>query len=151
MSIASDKIREVLRDRPAFHRSETEIARRFSANESLLRHDLAERLASQSLECHGLNAETLDFLSSAVNDSTHSLEIGAGCSTLLFAINGATHTVVTPGADEIQRITDYAAQKEISLERVTFQCESSDKYLPKSTLQDLDIVLIDGKHAFPWP
>ena len=34
---------------------------------------------------------------------------------------------------------------------VRFVAEPSDRYLPACDVNSLDLVLLDGKHAFPWP
>jgi predicted O-methyltransferase YrrM len=63
----------------------------------------------------------------------------------------STHIAITPNGKEAEAIRDYAAKNQISLSRVEFVIESSDSYLPRCAIRDLDLVLIDGKHAFPWP
>lgn len=44
-----------------------------------------------------------------------------------------------------------AAANGISLETVEFVIEPSEQYLPRCQAAELDLVLIDGKQAFPWP
>jgi predicted O-methyltransferase YrrM len=61
------------------------------------------------------------------------------------------HIAITPNSSEVENIRQYAAANQISMDRVEFVVESSDKYLPRCESKDLDLVLIDGKHAFPWP
>ena len=65
----------------------------------------------------------------------------------------ARHVAVTPSAGEIDRIRTYAVQQQIPLESVVFVAEASEHYLPRfmDKKGDLDLVLLDGKHAFPWP
>ena len=79
------------------------------------------------------------------------LESGAGLSTLVFALSGATHTCVTPNRSEVDAIRAYAESQSIDLSRTRFLVDSSDRCLPRVELAALDLVLIDGKHAFPWP
>ena len=82
----------------------------------------------------------------------HTLETGAGQTTVAFAIAGARHIAITPDLDQTQRIQDYCRQNDIE-NRVTFINASSDVVLPSG--QDipprLDFVLIDGAHRFPFP
>jgi hypothetical protein len=52
---------------------------------------------------------------------------------------------------KINSIHDYAADNGISLDSIHFVCQASEVYLPRSELSALDLVLLDGKHAFPWP
>ena len=35
--------------------------------------------------------------------------------------------------------------------KVRFVQEPSERYLPRCEVEGLDLVLLDGKHAFPWP
>jgi hypothetical protein len=79
------------------------------------------------------------------------LETGSGVSTLVFALGGASHIAVAPHSDETQEICKYATSIGIDLSKVSFADMPSEQYLPTIALQNLDIVLIDGKHAFPWP
>jgi hypothetical protein len=37
------------------------------------------------------------------------------------------------------------------LDTVRFVAEPSERYLPGCNAANLDLVLLDGKHAFPWP
>ncbi len=49
-------------------------------------------------------------------------------------------------------IRKYAAEKKISLLHHRFINELSEEALPKLLLNNpLNFILIDGKHAFPWP
>ena len=79
------------------------------------------------------------------------LETGAGLSTLVFALRGARHTCITPNESEVDAIRSYAESQSIDLSRTRFLVDSSDRCLPRERLPTLDLVLIDGKHAFPWP
>ena len=51
----------------------------------------------------------------------------------------------------MRRIHEYARNHDIELETIRFIAEPSERYLPRTEESDLDLVLIDGKHAFPWP
>ncbi len=79
------------------------------------------------------------------------LETGAGLSTLVFALKGAKHVCITPNDSEVEAIRSYAESRSIDLSLTRFLVGSSDRCLPKEQLPPLDLVLIDGKHAFPWP
>ena len=86
-----------------------------------------------------------------IGPSSQTLETGAGISTLIFAIKGAEHTVVTPSETEIELICEYAKKKNIDLDKIRFIGQPSEKFLPNLDVQNLDMVFLDGKHAFPWP
>lgn len=146
-------IEEILKERPFFHSSETEISRGFNPGESFLPHQEAERCASQDVAsaCYGISRDVAYFISDLIGPSSHTLETGAGISTLIFAIKGATHTVVTPSESEIVAIRGYAKTKNIDLGNIQFVMKPSDQFLPSANIKNLDMVFLDGKHAFPWP
>ena len=79
------------------------------------------------------------------------LETGAGISTLIFAIGGATHTAIAPWQDEMDAIRDYATASGIDMSHVNLIASASEALLPTLDIPELDIVFIDGMHAFPWP
>lgn len=146
-----DKLRQIIEERPDFHRRETEIDRSFDPSESLLPHEDALKLTSGGLTCYGIGPDVLSYIADAVGESSRTLETGAGCSTLVFAVRKSEHIAVTPSQSEITLITQYASEHGISLEKVRFVRESSDRFLPRCEAAGLDLVLLDGKHAFPWP
>src|SRR5580693_6665085 len=118
----------VIAEKPRFHASETEISRSFDARESYLSESAARDLAAASLTCYGIGEEVLRFLADKVGPASQTLETGAGCSTLVFAIKGARHTVVTPSTDEVERIRVYAGEKGIVLQTVKFVTKASEDY-----------------------
>jgi hypothetical protein len=150
-AISMSAIERLLADRPAFHRSETEIHRSFQASESCLPPAMANQFASGGSACYAIQPEVLRFFADSVSPSSKTLETGAGLSTLVFAVRETAHIAVTPSKPEVSAIRDYAADNSISLTSVRFICEPSEYFLPRCELADLDLVLLDGKHAFPWP
>lgn len=97
-----------------------------------------------------VSEELLCWLDSHVDASYQTLETGAGISTLLFALKGATHTCIVPDAELVNRIQAYCQRHQISTETLTFHIARSEVVLPQLQL-DLNLVLIDGRHAFPSP
>ncbi len=91
------------------------------------------------------------FLDKNLRPDWTTLETGAGLSTLLFAIKKTSHTCVVPAQDEVDRLREYCANKKISLQNVDFVLDRSERALPALALKPLDLVLIDGRHAFPTP
>jgi Methyltransferase domain len=146
-----DKLQEIINERPMFHRGETEIDRPFAKGESLLSTSTIEKLENDELTCYGIGKDVLSFIADNIQKSSKTLETGAGCSTLVFAFCGADHTAVTPSLSEINLIKQYAVSHEISMHNVKFIQQSSDHFLPRCTEGEFDMVLLDGKHAFPWP
>jgi hypothetical protein len=144
-------ISEILQERPAVHRSETEISRQFGAEESSLPSATVADLASGKAKCYGISLEVARFIANHVDASSKSLETGSGLSTLVFAVCQSAHMCVTPSQTEVDGIRAYANRKGISVNRINFVVAASDKYLTTADIGDLDFVFIDGKHAFPWP
>jgi predicted O-methyltransferase YrrM len=98
---------------------------------------------------HGLIPEALQLIEDSVGAASRTLETGSGFSTITFAGTGAEHTCVVPNQAEVERIRDYCAGAGISLDRVTFYVEPSERVLPTLDTGPLDFVLLDGSHSFP--
>jgi predicted O-methyltransferase YrrM len=143
----------VLSDWPKIHSGETETSKSISAADTILRGSALESVQENvaASACHGIEHDVARFLYRTATAAMKTLEIGSGISTLVFAIRGSQHVAVTPNKSEPQAIRAYAQTRAIATDRITFVCESSDQYLPACNLQELDLVFIDGKHAFPWP
>lgn len=120
-------------------------------------HDLLSNLpklhqdGSNTLVSWKASDEVLSFIDQSVDENSKSLETGAGVSTILFALKGTNHTCIVPDKNQVELILDYCKRNSISTEKCNFQIEMSEKILPKLEVDELDIVLIDGRHAFPTP
>jgi predicted O-methyltransferase YrrM len=121
-------LRALLRDAPVFH--------------------VDEGLRPVSLQA---STDVLETIDAAVRPGCRTVETGAGLSTVVFALRGAEHVCVTPAASEIEKIRAYCASRDVDLGRVRFAVGRSEDILPTLSLRDLDLVLIDGGHAFPTP
>ena len=99
----------------------------------------------------GLAWEALAWLEENVQEGMSTLETGAGASTMVFAASGARHHVVTPDAEEERRIRAACDERGIDASNVTFLIGRSHEVLPELEAQDLDLVLVDGAHGFPYP
>ncbi len=108
------------------------------------------RLHGQA-EFWGLAWEALAFLERIVQPGMATLETGAGASTIVFAARGAHHEAVTPSAEEAERITAECGRRGISTENLTFRIGSSADVLRTWEPRPLDLALVDGAHAFPYP
>jgi hypothetical protein len=146
-----EKLEKILDQRPRFHRGETEIERSFTTAESFLSKSTVERLSGKELTCYGIEKDVLSFIADHSGPGLKTLETGAGCSTLVFALSGSDHIAITPSLNEIELIKRYGKDNDIPMDKIRFIAQPSEAYLPLSDAMDLDIVLLDGKHAFPWP
>jgi hypothetical protein len=95
--------------------------------------------------------DLLRFIDVHVRAGAKTLEIGAGVSTILFALKGTRHRCIVPAEEEVTRIKAFCRDHGISLESLTFEIDRSERCLPRLDLTGLDFVLIDGAHGFPLP
>ncbi len=95
--------------------------------------------------------EILEVIDGEVSPGAHTLETGAGVSTALFAARGAVHTCVVPFDDEVARIRQWCDSHHVPTDSLSFHAARSEQVLPTLEPTPLDVVLIDGGHAFPSP
>jgi hypothetical protein len=100
----------------------------------------------------GLQWDALAWLERNVAPGMTTLETGSGASTVVFAARGASHTAISPVADEHARIRAYCADHGIGTEKLRFiDASSHTALLEQWEPEPLDVVLIDGAHSFPFP
>ncbi|MGA7833489.1 MAG: class I SAM-dependent methyltransferase [Terracidiphilus sp.] len=100
--------------------------------------------------CWGIEQNVLEYITSVTKPFHHTLETGAGVSTLTFAKCGSNHIAISPYTDEFKKITCEAKNQGISLVKVSFIPFKSERWLPTAMFEHaFDIVLIDGMHSFP--
>ena len=141
----------ILSDRPKLHRGDPELPSGASLGpgETILPLSFLEQVQRGQQTCLAPRSEVLMHLFDLFSPEACTLETGAGLSTLVFALRGARHTCITPNESEVDAIRSYAESQSIDLSRTRFLVDSSDRCLPRERLPTLDLVLIDGKHAFP--
>lgn len=98
-----------------------------------------------------LSDDALRFLDAHVHPGSRTLEVGAGVSTILFAIKRTRHLAIVPSPDEVSRIVAWCAAHGIETDGLRFEVELSERCLPRLEIEPLDLVLIDGAHGFPIP
>lgn len=102
--------------------------------------------------CIGLNPDVLSHLYHQLSPNLQTLETGCGLSTLVFALADCRHQAIAPNKVHIQETQKTAADHGISLEKISFiQARSEDTLPHLGNPENLDVVLIDGGHAFPIP
>ena len=100
----------------------------------------------------GISVRLARFLDAQLTPQSTTLETGAGLSTILFLRRGvARHISITPYEAEFTAIRRYCADVGIDTGALEAVCAGSQRYLPSAALPPLDLVLIDGAHAFPAP
>ena len=109
-------------------------------------------LESGTKEYVGLYYETLLYLDNVLKKNDYTLETGSGISTIFFLIKETNHIAISPNADECELIKKYCEMNDISLKKLQYYIDFSEKLLPKLELADesLDSILIDGCHGFPY-
>ncbi len=136
--------------KPLLHHGETELSGPIDTSQLLLDSQQWNAIANRDV-CHGIDIDLADFLFRTVCDGWHTLETGSGLSTLIFLKRGAWHVAITPNEEESVRIKLWAGEHDVDVSRLTFVPQPSENHLPTAHYENLDCVLIDGKHAFPWP
>ena len=93
------------------------------------------------------------FLAERCPPGTRTLETGSGLSTVLFAALGAAHICCTAGQEEADRVIEHCRSRGIETSGLRFEVGSSHRTLPplEAAGTELDLVLVDGSHAFPLP
>ena len=139
----------IFADRPPIHRIAETGA--FRADRSALSRAYAAQIASLTgLQNWAPSKECARFIADTARPGMRTLETGIGLSTLAFAMSGANHITVAPHQIEMDELKKYADSIGVDMSRVTFVASGSETALPEMR-GDLDIVFIDGMHAFPWP
>lgn len=125
-------------------------------NSSIVDKLLSEKPAFQqdavgNPEAWPLEEPVLRLITEHLDGSSASLETGAGWSTVTFASTGSKHTTIVPSASEVEGIKRYCSENGIATDQIDFHVEGSQRVLPGLEPTELDLVLIDGSHAFPSP
>lgn len=97
---------------------------------------------------HGLVDDTLRWLG-GLPRPLRTLETGCGMSTLVFALRGDRHLCITPAQSEADAVRAYCDEQCVDTGGLTFEIEQSETAMPSLDPGPLDLVLIDGSHAFP--
>lgn len=98
-----------------------------------------------------LDEDVLRYINETITSQSKTLETGAGISTILFALKQSCHTCVVPDLSQIQKIKIYCEKNFIDTTNLHFAEGCSEKVLPGLEETGYDLVLIDGRHAFPSP
>ena len=147
-----DIINKILSNPPLVHSGETEM-KSYSPNDlSIMSAEQQQKYAANAEVCWGIGEIALRFIQENVNNDSYTLEVGSGITTLIFAYAETNHICVTPNKSEIDKLKAYALKEGISLDKITFINDFSENALPLLKINyQVDLILIDGKHAFPWP
>jgi predicted O-methyltransferase YrrM len=100
----------------------------------------------------GVSPALCRFLDGHLAPGAVVLETGSGLSSIVILRRGVARLIsVTPYANEFETLQTYCAKVGIPTAPWQPVAASSLEWLPSATLPPLDLVLIDGAHAFPAP
>jgi predicted O-methyltransferase YrrM len=103
-------------------------------------------------EHYPLSDDVLQWLFEHVQPGAVTLETGCGYSTVVFALLGRYHTVISPFYQEHDIIKKWCLSHDIPVKNMEFIAALSQDVIHGLTGGEmLDMVLIDGDHAFPAP
>lgn len=100
---------------------------------------------------YAITREVCQWISENVPENARTLETGCGYSTVAFLCRSGAHSVYSPFSGEHDLIRGWCKEQRISTDHVTFVAQPSQQALPNRQRSQLDVVLIDGDHAFPAP
>lgn len=98
-----------------------------------------------------IDRDILNWILQNVGADSKTLETGCGYSTITFGIAGTEHTAISPMSAEHESISAWCAKNNIDLNNVEFIAAPSQDVIHSLPKTPLDLVLIDGDHAFPAP
>jgi hypothetical protein len=98
-----------------------------------------------------LNPNVMEWLFSTLHPGLQTLETGCGHSTVMFAIRGCRHIVISPFPEEHQCINDWCTDHDVTVDKIAYHGGRSEHVLPALEPVPLNLVLIDGDHAVPLP
>lgn len=124
----AQKIKHLLKKRPAFHGREAAGSHNYSIQRKVL-YELLE----------------------IVKPHSATLETGCGYSTIAFALLSKRHTVISPFPQEHLLIKQWCREQGIPINHIDFISQPSQTSIHSLAADPLDAVLIDGDHAFPVP
>jgi hypothetical protein len=102
-------------------------------------------------EYWGLAWTALEWLEENLRPGMATLETGSGASTIVFAASGAVHEAITPDPAEEGAIRAACAALGVDATQLSFHVATSHEALTRWPARELDLVLVDGAHGFPYP
>ncbi len=96
--------------------------------------------------------DVLSFIAEHAFEGGRTMETGAGMSTIVFANSKCVHTAIAPSREEFDKIRTFCEMHNIDLGQTNLVEGFSETVLPRLLDNyELDLFLVDGRHAFPSP
>ncbi|MEM1083907.1 MAG: class I SAM-dependent methyltransferase [Verrucomicrobiota bacterium] len=105
----------------------------------------------QKAKNYSIQRPVLDWIAEHTEPDHLTIETGCGYTTVLLGAIGCEHHAVAPVPQEFENIKRWSGEKGIDISKTNFHVTGSQDYLPKCGLSGIDLALIDGAHAFPFP
>lgn len=102
-------------------------------------------------EAWPLSPQVIQWMTEHLPENAVTLETGCGYSTIAFMICGTRHVAIAPDYQQHGRIVRWCEAQGVSCANLQLLNARSQDVLPGLKLPPLDLVLIDGCHAFPAP
>ena len=114
-------------------------------------HPLFHGRENAGTKCYAIQFPVLKWIINNLPYGGNTFETGCGYSTVILAALSKKHTVVSPFSGEHDLIREWCEKYSISTDHLDFVVGNSQDIVPNIKLNDLDLILIDGDHAFPAP
>ncbi|MEN1682201.1 MAG: class I SAM-dependent methyltransferase [Planctomycetota bacterium] len=98
-----------------------------------------------------INYEVLEWLIDNLPSDARALETGCGYSTVVLAATCSSVATFSPDPEEHKLIAQWCGDHGLPTDHVDFQAGFSQDLLPGFDAGPLDLVIVDGDHAFPAP
>jgi predicted O-methyltransferase YrrM len=132
---AAAAIDALTRERPAFHVD--------------LGATVERRIAGQF--DWSIGEDVLRWLAGTLRAGWTTLETGVGYSTVVFAAAGCRHTAISPDGVEHASVREWCTRHSVPLDHARLIAAPSQDVVHGLAPEPLDVILIDGDHAFPAP
>lgn len=101
---------------------------------------------------YAITHDILQWINNNLQRDSVTLETGCGYSTVVFMLYSKVHYAISPFWQEHEEIKKWCADKGVSIENTKFIESASQEIIHSLQFEEeLDMVLIDGDHAFPAP
>jgi len=130
--------------------------------EKMNNNEILKKLISERPMFHGrenagteqcaITPDILNWISNHLKRDSVTLETGCGHSTVVFMLHSRLHYAISPFYQEHEVIKKWCKENNIATENTKFIASASQEIIHSLQFDSyLDMVLIDGDHAFPAP